>query len=77
MRVARWQHRGKSDLVQKSLADYKFIKTYRKLRVSPAMVTGVSDRLWGKGELVGLLEAQRRQKKRHDNGKSERRQRTI
>ena len=31
---------------------YNFIKIHRRLRVTPAMATGVSDRLWEVADLV-------------------------
>jgi IS1 family transposase len=37
---------------------YNFVKVHSKLRVSPAMAAGVSDRLWDIGDLVGLVEAE-------------------
>jgi hypothetical protein len=37
---------------------YNFIKIRRTLRVSPAMAAGVTDRLRGAGDLIGLLEAE-------------------
>jgi len=36
---------------------YNFIRIHRKLRVSPAMAAGVTDRLWDVSDLVAFLEA--------------------
>ena len=36
---------------------YNFIKIHRTLRMSPAMATGVTDRLWSVEDLVTLWEA--------------------
>jgi hypothetical protein len=33
-------------------AHYNFVRVHRSLRVTPAMETGVSDRLWSLDELV-------------------------
>ena len=35
---------------------YNFIKIHRTLRTSPAMAAGVSDHVWGVGEIVDVLE---------------------
>lgn len=35
---------------------YNFVKVHSKLRVSPAMAAGVSDRLWEIGDIVALIE---------------------
>ena len=37
---------------------YNFVKVHSKLRVSPAMAAGVSDRLWEIGDIVRLIEAE-------------------
>jgi hypothetical protein len=39
---------------------YNFIKIHRTPLVSPAMAAGVTDRLWGAGDPIGLLEAEER-----------------
>jgi IS1 family transposase len=36
---------------------YNFVKTHSKLRMSPAMAAGVSDRLWEISDIVALVEA--------------------
>ena len=36
---------------------YNFVKLHGKLRMSPAMAAGVSDRLWEIGDIVALVEA--------------------
>ena len=36
---------------------YNFVKVHSKLRMSPAMAAGVSDRLWEIGDIVALVEA--------------------
>ena len=36
---------------------YNSIKIHNTLRVTPAMATGVTDRLWGVSDLVALVEA--------------------
>jgi hypothetical protein len=36
---------------------YNFVKTHTKLRTSPAMAAGVSDRLWDVSDIVALREA--------------------
>ncbi|KQQ19576.1 transposase [Methylobacterium sp. Leaf122] len=36
---------------------YNFVRLHAKLRVSPAMAAGVTDRLWGIGDIVSLVEA--------------------
>jgi IS1 family transposase len=36
---------------------YNFVRIHSKLRVSPAMAAGVSDRLWEIGDIVALVEA--------------------
>ena len=37
---------------------YNFVKVHSKLRMSPAMASGVSDRLWEIGDIVALVEAE-------------------
>jgi len=37
---------------------YNFVKVHSKLRVSPAMAAGVSNRLWEIGDIVALVEAE-------------------
>ena len=39
---------------------YNFIKIHRTLRTSPAMATGVTNRLWEVSDLVALWEAEER-----------------
>ena len=36
---------------------YNFVRIHQKLRVTPAMAAGVSDRLWEIGDIVALIEA--------------------
>ena len=36
---------------------YNFVRIHAKLRVSPAMAAGVSDRLWEISDIVALVEA--------------------
>ena len=36
---------------------YNFVRIHSKLRMTPAMASGVSDRLWEIGDIVGLVEA--------------------
>ncbi len=36
---------------------YNFVRIHSKLRVTPAMAAGVTDRLWEIGDLVALVEA--------------------
>jgi IS1 family transposase len=36
---------------------YNFVRVHQKLRVSPAMAAGVSDRLWEVSDIVALIEA--------------------
>ncbi len=43
---------------------YNFIKIHRTLRVTPAMASGVTDRLWEVSDLVALLEASERRAER-------------
>jgi hypothetical protein len=45
---------------------YHSIKIHRKLRVTPAMAAGLTDRLWEGGDLFGLLEAEGREQERHE-----------
>lgn len=37
---------------------YNFVKVHSKLRMSPAMAAGVSERLWEVGDIVALVEAE-------------------
>lgn len=37
---------------------YNFVRIHSKLRMTPAMAAGVSDRLWEIGDIVGLVEAE-------------------
>jgi len=37
---------------------YNFVRLHSKLRMSPAMAAGVSDRLWDVGDIVALVEAE-------------------
>jgi hypothetical protein len=43
---------------------YNFIKIHRTLRVSPAMASGVTDRLWDVEDLVAAWEASERKAER-------------
>ena len=36
---------------------YNFVHIHKTLRVTPAMATGVSDRLWDVSDIVALVEA--------------------
>ena len=36
---------------------YNFVRLHAKLRVSPAMAAGVTDRLWEISDIVALVEA--------------------
>lgn len=36
---------------------YNFVRIHSKLRITPAMAAGVSDRLWDIGDIVALIEA--------------------
>ena len=36
---------------------YNFVRLHGKLRVSPAMAAGVTDRLWEISDIVALVEA--------------------
>lgn len=37
---------------------YNFVRIHSKLRMSPAMAAGVSDRLWEIGDIVALVEVE-------------------
>ena len=37
---------------------YNFVKLHSKLKVSPAMAAGVSNKLWEIGDIVGLIETE-------------------
>jgi hypothetical protein len=37
---------------------YNFVRLHSKLRVSPAMAAGVSDRLWDVADIVALIETE-------------------
>ena len=37
---------------------YNFVRLHSKLRMSPAMAAGVTDRLWEIGDIVALVEAE-------------------
>lgn len=37
---------------------YNFVRIHSKLRMTPAMASGVSDRLWEIGDIIGLVEAE-------------------
>ena len=37
---------------------YNFVKLHSKLRISPAIAAGVSDKLWDVGDIVALVEAE-------------------
>jgi hypothetical protein len=36
---------------------YNFVRTHSKVRMSPAMAAGVTNRLWEIGDIVALVEA--------------------
>jgi hypothetical protein len=36
---------------------YNFCPIHKTLRITPAMAAGVTDRLWGIGDIVNVLEA--------------------
>jgi hypothetical protein len=36
---------------------YNFCRIHQTLRITPAMAAGVTDRLWGIGDIVNVLEA--------------------
>lgn len=38
-------------------AYYNFVRVHKTLRMSPAMATGVTDKLWDVSDLVALVEA--------------------
>lgn len=38
------------------MAYYNFVRVHSKLRMSPAMAAGVSDRLWEVADIVALVE---------------------
>lgn len=46
------------------MAYYNFVRVHSKLRMSPAMAAGVSDRLWEIGDIVGLVETEEAKKDR-------------
>src|SRR5258707_10794904 len=35
---------------------YNFVRVHRSLRVTPGMQAGLTDHIWGLGELVGILQ---------------------
>ena len=43
---------------------YNFVRLHSKLRMSPAMAAGVSNRLWEIGDIVALVEAEEAKKDR-------------
>ena len=43
---------------------YNFVRIHRTLRVTPAMVAGVTDRLFDVSDLVALLEAEEQRAER-------------
>ena len=43
------------------LSGFNFIRIHRTLRLTPAMAAGVTNRLWGVSELVGLWELAERE----------------
>jgi hypothetical protein len=45
---------------------YNFIRIHRTLRLTPAIATGVTNRLWEVSDVVALLEAEE-SKKRHNS----------
>ena len=47
-----------------NLLAYNFIKIHRTLRMSPAMASGVADRLWDVSDLVALWEQYERRAER-------------
>ena len=40
------------------MMSYNFVRLHSKLRMSPAMAAGVSDRLWEVSDIVALIEAE-------------------
>ena len=52
---------------------YNFVKLHSKLRMTLALAAGVSDRLWGFGDIVALVEAEEAKidRKRGPNKKQE------
>ena len=44
---------------------YNFVRMHKTLRMSPAMAAGVSGRLWEIEDIVQLVDAYERRKKRH------------
>ena len=43
------------------MMNYNFVRIHSKLRMSPAMAAGVSDRLWEVSDIVALIEAEEAQ----------------
>ena len=43
---------------------YNFVRLHSKLRTSPAMAAGVTDKLWEVSDIVALLDAEITPKKR-------------
>jgi hypothetical protein len=43
---------------------YNWIRIHKTLRVTPAMAAGLTDRLWGWEELVGMMDADQPTQKR-------------
>ena len=41
----------------RSFMHYNFVRIHKTLRVTPAMVAGVTDRLWSIEDIAGLIEA--------------------
>lgn len=55
---------------------YNFVKIHSKLRVTPAMAAGVTDRLWEVSDIVALIEAEEAEKPR-TRGPYKKRQPTV
>ena len=47
-------------------ADYNFVRIHKTLRTTPAMATGVTERLWEMSDVVDVLEAWEAVQARHN-----------